>query len=167
MSYATAARSRAAPPKSQARVWLAVSSLSAYGAIVLLTTMWPTPIDQSFEGSVDKVLNVLHRTGVPEWFGYNKLEFSANVIMFVPLGFLVSMLLPVRLWWLALFICPGISAAIELTQGALLSSRFSTINDVIANSIGAFCGALVAFALRAAVYRRDEKVIARAMWLRQ
>lgn len=134
---------------------------------MLLATMWPAPIDESFEGSVDRVLGVMHRSGIPEWFGYSKLEFTANIAMFIPLGFLVSMLLPVRLWWLAFLICPGMSAAIELTQGALLSARFATVSDVVANSIGGFAGAVFAFVLRGAVYRRDEKVIARAIWLRQ
>lgn len=156
---------RGAPPKSRAREWLAISSLGIYAVVILYVTLTPTPLDQGFESSVTRFLNVLHRNGIPEWFGYNKLEFSANVVMFVPLGFLVSMLLPVRLWWLALFICPGISGAIELTQGALLAGRFATLNDVYANSMGGFIGAIVAFAIRAAVYQRDEKVIARAIWM--
>jgi len=160
----SAGNSAGRPPKSRAREWLAVSSIVAYGAIVLLATLWPTPLDQGFESSVDRVLDVLHRNGIPEWFGYNKLEFSANIVMFIPLGFLVSMLLPAKVWWLAFVICPGLSIGIELTQGALLSGRFATVSDVIANSAGGFIGALVAFVIRAAVYRRDSKVLARALW---
>jgi glycopeptide antibiotics resistance protein len=110
------------------------------------------------------LLDVLHRNGVPEWFGYTKLEFTANVLMFVPLGFLVSMLLPVRVWWLALIICPGLSVAIELTQAAALSARFATVSDVVSNSTGALIGALLAVVLRAAIYQRDEKIIARRIW---
>jgi glycopeptide antibiotics resistance protein len=152
------------PPKSRVRVHLGLVLVLAYGLVVILATMWPTPLDQGFSASINRLLAVLHRNGIPEWFGYTKLEFSANVLMFVPLGFLVSMLLPVRVWWLALIICPGLSVAIELTQAVFLSARFATVSDVIANSVGAVIGALVAVMLRAAVYERDEKIITRRLW---
>ena len=154
------------PPKSRAREWLGVSTLIVYGAIVLFAVFWPAPIDQGFSASIDKVLDVMHRNGVPEWFGYNKLEFSANVLMFVPLGFLAALLLPARVWWLALLICPGLSIAIELTQATFLAARFATATDVVANTIGAVVGILVAVILRAIVYERDQKVIALALWHR-
>jgi glycopeptide antibiotics resistance protein len=152
------------PPKSRVRQQLGLALVMAYGLIVILATMWPTPLDQGFASSINRLLAVLHRNGIPEWFGYSKLEFTANVLMFVPLGFLVSMLLPVRVWWLALIICPGLSVAIELTQAFALSARFATISDVVSNSTGALIGALLAVALRAAIYDRDEKIIARRLW---
>ena len=152
------------PPKSRVRQNLGLSLVLAYGLVVILATMWPTPLDQGFASSINRFLGVLHRNGIPEWFGYNKLEFTANILMFVPLGFLVSMLLPVRVWWLALVICPGISVAIEITQALALSARFATVSDVAANSTGALIGAVIAVVLRAAIYDRDEKIIARRLW---
>jgi VanZ family protein len=135
-------------------------------ALVLAATLSPTPLDQGYRGAVDKLLGVLHRHGVPEWFGYGKLEFSANIAMFIPIGFLVALILPARVWWISLIICPALSISIELTQGALLSARFASGADVAANSIGGVVGILVAILLRAAVYERDEKIIARALWER-
>lgn len=129
-----------------------------------MATLWPTPLDQGFESSINKLFVVLYRNGVPLWFGYNKLEFSANVLMFIPLGFLVALLLPGRIWWLALIICPAMSIAIELTQALALSARFATVVDVMSNSLGAVIGILIAVMLRAIVYERDQKVIARALW---
>ncbi|MGV8883937.1 MAG: VanZ family protein [Rhodoglobus sp.] len=155
-----------APPRSRARVWLATLGLVASVAIILLATMWPTPLDQGYQGAINKVMAVLHRNGVPKWFGYNKLEFSANIAMFIPLGFLVALLLPQKVWWLALLLCPGLSVAIELIQGAVLDARVSSALDVLANSLGALIGILVAVAIRALVYQRDQKVIARALWER-
>lgn len=152
------------PPKSRVRQQLGLILVLSYGLVVILATMWPTPLDQGFASSINRLLAVLHRNGIPEWFGYSKLEFSANILMFVPLGFLVSMLLPVRVWWLALILCPGLSAAIELTQALALSARFASILDVASNSIGALIGALLAVLLRAAIYDRDEKIIARRLW---
>lgn len=156
--------SNGAPPKSRARSWLGGVMLAAYVVVVLFATMWPTPLDQGYGAAIEKLLAVLHRNGVPEWFGYNKLEFSANILMFVPLGFLVALLLPARAWWLALIICPALSIAIELTQAVALSARFGTITDVISNSIGALVGVFLAVLLRAAVYERDQKLIARTLW---
>ena len=152
------------PPKSRTREWLAFLALLSYAAIVVAATLSPTPLDQGYQGAIDKVLAVLHRNGVPEWFGYGKLEFSANIVMFIPLGFLITLLLPTKVWWLALVICPALSGAIELTQGALLSERFASWGDVASNSIGAIVGIFIAVVLRALVHNRDEKLIERALW---
>ena len=95
------------PPKSRAREWLGTSALVICLGLVLLATMWPTPLDQDYSAAVDKLLAVLHRNGIPLWFGYNKLEFSANIFMFIPLGFLIALVLPTKTWWLALLICPA------------------------------------------------------------
>jgi glycopeptide antibiotics resistance protein len=152
------------PPKSRTREWLAFLALLAYAGIVLAATLSPTPLDQGYQGAIDKLLTVLHRNGVPEWFGYNKLEFTANIIMFVPLGFLITLLLPTKVWWLAIVMCPALSGAIELTQGSLLSERFASWGDVASNSIGAIIGILIAVILRALIYHRDERMIERALW---
>jgi glycopeptide antibiotics resistance protein len=155
---------RPPPAPSHAREWIVLVMLGAYALIVALATLTPTPLDQGFESSVDRVLAVLHRHGVPDWFGYNTLEFSANIVMFLPLAFLISLLMPFRWWWLAFLAAPALSVAIELTQHALLDARFATANDVIANSTGAVIGTLLAHALRSVVRARDKKVVALALW---
>ncbi|PPL14793.1 hypothetical protein GY24_15435 [Microterricola pindariensis] len=141
--------------------------LLAYIGVVAAMTLSPTPLDQGFESAIDKFLGVLHRNGVPEWFGYNKLEFTANILMFVPLGFLLGLALPARIWWVAVLVSPALSVAIELTQAGLLTARFATMSDVFANTIGGLIGTLLAIILRAIVNARDEKVIARALWQAQ
>ena len=156
----------AAPPTSKARTSIGGVLLAAYVIVVLFATMWPTPLDQGYGAAIEKVLDVVHRNGVPQWFGYNKLEFSANILMFVPLGFLLTMLLPTRWWWLAVLVCPALSIGIELTQAAALTARFATVSDVVANSLGALIGIVCAVAIRAVVHARDEKVIDRALWQR-
>ncbi|MGB3731821.1 VanZ family protein [Microbacterium sp.] len=153
------------PGKSHVRVGIAVLLLLVYLGVVLAMTISPTPLDRGYASSIDKVLSVLHRNGVPEWFGYSKLEFTANIAMFVPLGFLVGLALPTRVAWLGLFLLPAFSGAIELTQAAMLSQRFATVQDVVANSVGGWIGLFVAFAIRAMVHARDQKVIAQAEWV--
>ena len=141
----------AIPDARRARLQLGAGILIAYAIAMLVVTLWPTPVDRGFEPTISRILSVLHRNGLPTWFGYNKLEFGANIAMFVPAGFLVAMLLPTRRWWLALLIVPAVSLGIELTQAIFLSSRFATFNDVIANSLGAVIGAIIFVATRRAL----------------
>lgn len=152
------------PPKSRVRETLSFAALVVTVTLVLLATMWPAPLDRGYEGSIAKVLDVLHRNGIPVWFGYNRLEFSANILMFLPVGFVVALALPARIWWLSIVLCPALSVAIELIQGSLLSARFSTPLDVLANTLGAVLGITIAVCIRAIVHDRDEKIIARALW---
>lgn len=152
------------PPKSHLRAWLAALLLLGYLGVVAATTLSPTPLDQGYRGSIAKLLDVLHRNGLPGWFGYAEMEFSANVLMFVPLGLLAGLALPNRAAWLALLLVPGFSVAVEWAQGQFLAQRFSTLQDVIANTIGGLIGVLVAFAIRGMVHARDRKVVARALW---
>lgn len=154
------------PPPSRMRLSFAVAGLSTYLCLVLAATLSPTPLDRGYESSILKVLGVLHRNGVPEWFGYTKLEFSANVVMFFPLGFFLALALPWRVWWVSLLVVPALSGLIELTQAAELSERFATVQDVAANTIGGYVGASAAAMVRVAVHARDRRVISRALWNR-
>lgn len=152
------------PPKSHLRAWLAWLGLLAYGAVVLAATMSPTPLDSGYRGAIDKVLAVLHRNGLPTRIDYPEVEFGANVLMFIPLGFFIGLVLPRIAVWAGIFIVPALSGAIEFIQGQLLAERFSTLQDVLANSLGGWTGLLIAMIIRAVVHARDEKVVARALW---
>lgn len=152
------------PPVSHARVWIAVTGLVLYGALVLTATMWPTPLDRGYESSIQRFLEVLHRNGVPEWFGYRKLEFIANVCMFVPLGFFLLLALRRGTLWLTVLLVPLLSIVIELTQAVVLAERFASPLDVVANTLGGYLGALVALLIRSGVNARDRKMVARAVW---
>ena len=156
----------ARPPRSRLRLGLALTGLAAYATVVLAMTLSPTPLDQGYESAIARFLGVLHRNGVPEWFGYSKLEFTANIVMFVPFGFLIALSLPRRAVWLAILLIPAFSAGIELSQYVFLSARFASALDVVANTAGGYAGAVCAIILRAIVSARDEKVIARALWER-
>ena len=136
--------------------------LAAYIGFVLAATMWPTPLDQGYAAAIERVLGVLHRHGVPEWFGYNKLEFTANVAMFLPLGFLLALTLPRRVWWLSLILVPVLSGSIEFIQGQFLAQRFASALDVAANTIGGYLGVIIAQVLRGVVHARDRLVVAEA-----
>lgn len=152
------------PPRSHARVGTASVLLLMYGTIVAAMTLSPTPLDRGYQGVIARFLSLLHRNGVPHWFGYPQLEFSANVAIFAPLGFLLGLLVSRRLAWLPLILAPAASASIELSQGLFLSQRFASTSDVVSNTIGAYIGFGMVFVLRLFMEGRDRKVIARAVW---
>jgi glycopeptide antibiotics resistance protein len=154
------------PPRSRARLWVATLLLLVYAGFVALVTLWPNPSELQFGGIADRVLSVLYRFGVPESFGFNELEFTANIGMFVPLGFFLGLSLHRKAWWIALFLLPGYSGLIEFTQATALESRVATLLDVFANTAGGYLGLLLAMILRAMIYARDRRVVARAIWER-
>jgi glycopeptide antibiotics resistance protein len=78
------------------------------------------------------------------FIGYPQIEFLANVLMFVPLGLLVGVLFGRRFWALAILLGFSASACIEFAQFVLLPGRYGTVDDVIANTLGALVGALLA-----------------------
>lgn len=153
----------ASPSPSRLRVGIAAAGTLVCIVVILLMTLSPTPLDRGYESAIDELLAALHRHGVPTWFGYRKFEFTANVAMFLPLGFLVALALPRRAMWLTLLIVPALSGSIEWAQSALLLERTPSLFDVLANTLGGYVGALAAWLLRALVHARDERVIAAAL----
>jgi len=123
---------------------VAVALLGLYSALVVVVIGWPTPIDRYQEDTISRVLRGLHAWGLPVWFDYSALEFTANIGMFVPLAFLLGLALPVRLGWVPFVAGPAVSIAIEVAQLVLLPERFATPRDVLSNSIGALIGGLLA-----------------------
>lgn len=150
---------------SPGRIRLAVCGvlLVLYAGVVLVITMWPNQPDQGYASVVERFLGLLHRNGVPEWFSFGELEFTANIAMFVPLGFLLALTLPHRASWLAFLLLPAFSGMIEFIQGQYLPQRFATVSDVVANTLGGYIGAALAGGLRAVVHERDRLVVARAL----
>jgi len=163
MTIDRARQSPAASRIGRARVISCSLLLIGFAAVVLAATLTPEPLDQGLRPAIDQILDALHRRGLPGWFGYSALEFSANVAMFVPLAFLIAMLLPYRFWWWTLLIGPAMSIAIELVQAIAFSARFASAGDVIANSTGAFIGAGLAFTLRTVVRRLERETVVAAL----
>ncbi|MGK3649153.1 VanZ family protein [Pseudarthrobacter enclensis] len=113
-----------------------------------LVAFWPTPVDQPVSGQLTSVLQFFHRHGVPGWVNYTFVEASANVALFVPLGFVSSFAFTgTRPWQLGAF---GllVSGTIELGQLLFLHSRFASLSDVAMNTLGTILGALIAATLQ-------------------
>jgi len=132
-----------------------------YGAFLAFVVFWPSPIDAPVKSLLDRAIAELHERGVPAFVDYAFVEFTSNVLLFVPIGILFGMLVPLRWWALALLLGPALSGLIELAQKLVLEERYSSVYDVIANSIGASIGVLLAVLLRAVIAARDTAVIER------
>ncbi|MBF4614160.1 VanZ family protein [Curtobacterium sp. VKM Ac-1376] len=134
------ARTASATPRSRRiATWLIV----VYGVGVVLVGFTGSPVDAGLHPGILRVLEAAHRVGVPDWFGYAALEFTANVAFFVPLGLLVVLVTGARRWWLGAIAGLVVSAAIEAGQALFLPARFASFDDVLANTSGAVIGALI------------------------
>jgi len=124
---------------------LVVYALAAAAILVL-------PV--SFSAIVHGIADWLAGTFRLDWFGSGWVEFVANILLFVPAGFLLTLLIgrPV----LGLLIAVVLSAMVELVQ-IVIPMREPTLRDVIANSSGALIGALAAWMLlRRSAHALDE-----------
>src|SRR3954469_2689324 len=137
-------------------VALIVVAIAVLGG-VLVVGFLPSPVDGGVEPLVRRVLAWLQRLGAPAWVDYDFAQAVANVAFFVPVGLLGALLLPRRMWWVAIPIGAVLSFAIEFGQLLFLPHRFASWADVAANAIGAVLGALIGFATRLAVGRRTTR----------
>lgn len=122
------------------------------GAAVL--TLSPLPIYTRAVPAIARVLDVLHSGGAPGRLDLHVLEAGANVLLFVPLGFLVALLLPRRRWWLVLLGAALASTAVETVQSVLLPHRIGSPRDVLDNTLGAAVGIGLAAAWQTVQRRR-------------
>ena len=125
---------------------------------VLLVGFLPSRVDGGVEPAVRRVLAWLQGLGAPEWVNYDFADFVANIGFFIPIGLVAALLLPWRMWWLAIPIGAALSALLELGQYLFLPERFASWTDVAANTAGAVVGALIGAGIRAIVMRRGRGV---------
>ncbi|WP_427133174.1 VanZ family protein [Pseudarthrobacter sp. S9] len=123
--------------------------LTAYGLILGVVALWPSPVDRPVAGLLRKALRKLHLWGIPDWVDYGRVEVASNVLLFVPLGALVAWILGMRYWWVGTAAGIVLSGLIELAQLLFLPARFPSLADVAANSLGAMLGGLLALLLMA------------------
>lgn len=124
--------------------WVSVVVLLGFLIVVVLITLTPGPPDPDGQRQMIAWLARAHRAGLPLWITYDLIEFSSNVVMFLPLGLFGALALPSRRRWLAVPALVLLTVGIELTQGAGLPGRFASVSDVLANSLGGLLGYLLA-----------------------
>lgn len=110
-------------------VWLTVYLIG-----LGLIAFWPQHVDSNISPSfLEKVIKLI------PLMTYERLEFGANIALFVPLGVLLALLL-VRQRSLVVPIAFLASFTIECIQGLLLPGRTPSVNDILANTAGACIG---------------------------
>jgi VanZ family protein len=115
---------------------LLVVGLAVYVLVLAVIAFWPTHVDRD-AGPLLAAIEQLF-----PWATHRRLEFSANIALFVPFGLLLTPLL--RSWLLTLILGVGASMAIEVVQDLALPGRTASALDVAANSLGTAVGVLLA-----------------------
>lgn len=131
---------------------LSIVTLLYLGAVGYIT-LGPQPPVGGKNGIVMQVLRILWEHPVTDWVTYNGVEFTANILMFLPIGLFFLLLFGRRRWWLAVFLPFLMTVSIETAQ-IWIPGRVSDIRDVISNTIGAVVGVLLGLALTAPRARR-------------
>lgn len=103
------------------------------------------------------IVEHLGHMDAPPWIVADRVELVTNVLLFVPLTFLGSFLLPRWSWvtWTVLGLVA--SLLIELTQYEFMSARSAQLTDIATNTLGALLGAWVAVPFRMRMRRRRSR----------
>ena len=126
------------------RLLLAVTGL--YLLAVAWITLNPIPGDPKHNAFLEGLLASFAATPLLAWIGYDVVEFTANIVLFVPMGVLLAELFGRGRRWLAVSLGIAASLVIEFVQ-LFEPARVSDARDIVANSLGTIIGvALVVIA---------------------
>lgn len=133
-----------------------------YLGFVGLVTLTPAEDQPDYASLAGRVLARLQRypdlDPLTSRLSIERIEFVANIGLFVPLGMFLLLLVGTRHWFAALAAGIVLTSMIESVQREI-PGRVSDPRDVGANSIGMFVGVALAvmLTLPAAVRRRREQ----------
>ena len=121
-----------------------------YLGFVGLVTLTPGEDQPDYSRLAGRVLARLERypdlDPVTSRLSVERVEFLANIGLFVPLGMFLLLLVGTRLWLVALAAGIVLTAMIESVQREI-PGRVSDPRDVAANTIGMFIGIVLAIVL--------------------
>ncbi|MFP1601419.1 VanZ family protein [Microbacterium sp. 2216-1] len=118
--------------------------LVPYGVALALIVWLPATAASKVTGIVYRLAQfVSSRLDVSMTTTYTLFEFLANIALFMPLGLLLVAAFPRNSAWVVLLLGYATSATIELVQ-TMMPSRYPTLSDLIANTLGTAIGCLVA-----------------------
>jgi VanZ family protein len=121
-----------------------------YLGFVGLVTLTPGSDAPDYSALAARVLARLQRypdlDPLTSRLSVERIEFLANIGLFVPLGVFLLLLVGTRLWFVALMAGIVLTSMIEAVQKEI-PGRVSDPRDVAANSIGMFVGVALALVL--------------------
>ena len=128
---------------------LLLLAAGAYVSALALIGLWKTPVDRNI-AVVDlaPVSWTIARLGLTPWEGYDLIEFTANIALFVPLGVLLLVWWRRGGWLHATVVAFATSLTIEVLQQLLRPERYASASDVVANTLGGAVGGLLVVAGR-------------------
>lgn len=122
-----------------------IIALVSYAALLVIVLANPSPAVGN--GAIDRVASLAQLLHVPASVASEgRIEFGLNVLAFMPLSLLGSLLrpaVPVSAWVAVGF---GGSLLVEALQGGL-PERTASHADIVANTLGAALGAMAAWAV--------------------
>lgn len=128
-------KTRAAPTGERSAPFWPRALLGGYLFVLTLIALWPTPVDSGagpLLRAVNRVLPVLTHA---------RIEFGANILLFVPLGVLLALILQHR--HLVVPIAFLATVTIESIQALMIDKRVPSVMDIIANVAGACLGLVI------------------------
>ena len=117
-----------------------------YLVFVAWLTLTPQPIGPTDVRLIRRVLDELHERGYAEAIDYARLEFLANIGLFVPIGMFLLLFFGAGGWWLAGLGSFATTALIETLQRQI-PGRVPDERDLLANTVGGLVGVAVALVL--------------------
>ena len=126
--------------------------------VVLLAVVLLAPSSSGPDWVIFQLAEALRRLGLPEVLtNPGRVESMLNVVAFVPLGLLGSLLWTRPTWrdWTAVGFV--VSFAVEVVQAVALDARQATNADVVANTLGMLVGALLGLLVRRILEPRASK----------
>lgn len=136
------------------RPLLALVTVS-YLALLGWLTLGPQPLDADGRGLLHRIIRYLSGDNTLDWITYALVEFTANIVLFIPVGVLFALLLGWRRWWLAALLGVALTASIEFAQ-LFLHDRVADPRDLVSNSVGAFIGVALVLGVTVWQWRRDR-----------
>jgi glycopeptide antibiotics resistance protein len=131
-----------------------------YLGVVGWITLGPQPLDANGSAILLRIVAELQQHDLTGWVTYSRIEFLANVAMFVPIG-VFFLLLMGRKWWIpAIFAGIGVTMAIEFVQ-LYLPGRVSDPRDLVSNTVGAAVGVIAALIVTTPAAIRDRRATRR------
>lgn len=134
-----------------------VIGVIVYSLLLTAVALWPEPIDAGLHDEIARWIWRINALGI-EGITYSDIESISNVLLFVPFGALVAMLVRRGSEWTAMIFGLVTSATVETLQWLLLPARVATLDDVVANGVGAAIGAIAVATARVMHRRRHRGV---------
>ncbi|NLO72426.1 MAG: VanZ family protein [Porphyromonadaceae bacterium] len=113
--------------------------LIPYLVSLFLITWLPGSEAERVTGIVAYTAHALERWSIPFAVGYPALEFTANIVLFLPFGLFLRLAWPQLTLLVVSLSSSAVSVLIETVQ-VLLPTRYPTVSDVIANTSGGIIG---------------------------